>query len=72
MSVRKIFKIEGMSCSHCEHSVDMALKKPGIRKAEVSLKNESAKVEFDPGKITEADIKVIIEEAGYNVISITD
>ncbi len=34
MNIRKIFKIEGMTCHHCENTIEEALKKEGVVKVE--------------------------------------
>ena len=69
----KIFNIEGMTCSHCEHTIDNALKKePGIIKAATYLKEKSAIVEFNNAVISESRIKKLIESEGYKVTGITD
>jgi copper chaperone len=67
---RMIFRIEGMTCSHCERTIGRALKHPGIKKSSVSLADGKAYVEFDHGRITADSIKSLIENAGYKVSSV--
>ncbi len=64
--MNKEFKIEGMSCGHCVMAVEKELNKLGIKNKKVKI--GSAKIEFDPDKVSEEDIKNSITEAGYIVI----
>ncbi len=64
--MEKEFKIEGMSCSHCVIAVEKELNKLEIKKKRVEI--GSAKIEFDPDKVSEDDIKSSITESGYIVI----
>jgi len=52
MSTEKItLKIEGMTCGHCEKSVDRIIKEiDGVSECTVSVKNSSAEVTFDNSK----------------------
>lgn len=62
------FKVEitGMSCMHCVGHVKNALEDSG-KVTSMDVKIGSAVIE---GNITEAEIKDIIEEEGYDVIKI--
>ena len=66
--MKKIIKIEGMSCNHCVSHVNEALENiKDVNVLEVNLENKNALVE------TELDnniLKNAIEEEGYDVISI--
>ena len=65
--MKKILKIEGMSCSHCSARVESALNAIEGVKATVELKKKRAVVE------TEVDDAVLIkavEDAGYKVVSV--
>ena len=64
--MNKEFKIEGMSCSHCVMAVEKELNKLDIKNKKVEI--GSAKIEFDPDKVSEEDIKNSITESGYIVI----
>ena len=64
--MNKEFKIEGMSCSHCVMAVEKELNKLDIKNKKVEI--GSAKIEFDPDKVREEDIRNSITEAGYIVI----
>jgi len=59
-------KVGGMSCGGCVKSVTgvlMAL--DGVAKAEVSLEQKQAVVEFDATKVSRDQIKAVIEDAGF-------
>ena len=59
-------KVEGMSCGGCVKSVTNVLSAlPGVAKAEVSLENKSARVEFEAGCVTREDMKRVIVDAGF-------
>jgi len=60
------FKIEGMSCGHCVLAVEKSLNQLNLIKKKVKI--GSAKVKYDPDKVSELDIKSKIEEAGYKVV----
>ena len=65
-SMEKILKVEGMSCNHCVASVKKALEGiDGVREAEVSLEDKSARVELDKDLADEAIVKAV-EDAGYS------
>ncbi len=64
--MNKEFKIEGMSCGHCVMAVEKELNKLDIKNKKVEI--GSAKIEFDPDKVSEEDIKNSITESGYIVI----
>jgi len=64
--MNKEFKIEGMSCGHCVMAVEKELNKLKIKSMKVEI--GSAKIEFDPDKVSEEDIKNAITESGYIVI----
>ncbi len=64
--MEKEFKIEGMSCGHCVMAVEKELNKLEIKNKKVEI--GSAKIEFDPDKVSEEEINSSITEAGYIVI----
>lgn len=69
--VKKVLRIEGMSCGHCSARVQKALAKvPGVSKAEVDLAEARATVEGEG--FTEARLSAAVDEAGYKVSGITD
>ena len=64
--MKKIIMIDGMSCNHCVMSVEKNLSKLDLNKVKVEI--GSAEVEFDESKISENEIIIAIEEAGYQVV----
>jgi copper chaperone len=60
-------KVEGMSCGHCVHSVEGAVKKLGAT-GKVDLNAGTVTVEYDESKVTLDTIKEAIEDQGYDVV----
>ncbi|MDF2879169.1 MAG: copper ion binding protein [Clostridia bacterium] len=61
--------VEGMSCGHCVRHVKEALEElEGITQIDVDLESKTATIK---GFAEDKDIKDVIKEAGYEVISIT-
>ncbi len=59
-------KVDGMSCGGCVKSVTGVLTAlDGVAKAEVSLEQKQAVVEFDAGKVSRDQLKAVIEDAGF-------
>ena len=59
-------KVDGMSCGGCVKSVTGVLTAlDGVTKAEVSLEQKQAVVEFDAAKVTRDQLKAVIEDAGF-------
>lgn len=66
--MKKTINIEGMSCGHCVAHVKEALGELKDTKViEVSLENKHAVVDTD---ISDNEIISVIDEAGYEVVSI--
>ncbi|GIO32434.1 MULTISPECIES: copper ion binding protein [Paenibacillus] len=59
--------VQGMSCSHCVHAVEGAMKEIGA-KGKVDLADNKVTVDFDESKISLDQIKEAIEEQGYDVV----
>jgi Cu+-exporting ATPase len=58
--------ITGMHCASCAANTEKALKKlDGVSDANVNIASESAAVEFDPTKVSTADIEKAVTDAGY-------
>ncbi|MBX3649110.1 MAG: heavy-metal-associated domain-containing protein [Rhodocyclaceae bacterium] len=59
-------KVEGMSCGGCVKSVTNVLTAlPGVAKAEVSLEDKQARVEYEAGRVSIDDMKRVIVDAGF-------
>lgn len=67
--MKREFSIKGMSCNHCVMAVKNALSElQGVKAVDVDLENGIASV--DAENVTDEQIKVTIEEAGYEVVGI--
>ncbi len=61
-------EISGMTCGGCVRSVGNVLTAlDGVAKAEVSLEQRRAVVDYDPGKGGVEQLKRSVEEAGFEV-----
>lgn len=60
-------KIGGMSCGGCVKSISGVLTAlPGVAKAEVSLEQAQALVEFDSAQLQRGQLLQAIEDAGFD------
>lgn len=67
--MRKLLKIEGMSCGHCVMHVKSALEDiPGVKSAKVDLLERSAMV--DGENLSDQALRAAVADAGYKVVSI--
>jgi len=67
--IKKEFKVEGMSCSHCEKAVKNALNElSGVSNTEVDLNGKTVTVQYDIDVVAEKKLIEAIEEAGYDVV----
>ena len=68
-TVRKNFPVQGMGCAACVARVQNTIKGlGGVSECNVSLASNSARVDYDPGIITPADIRKAVQNAGYDLI----
>ena len=68
-TVRKNFPVQGMGCAACVARVQNTIKGlGGVSECNVSLASNSARVDYDPGIITPADIRKAVQDAGYDLI----
>ncbi len=65
--MKKVIKIDGMTCQHCVMAVKKELQKLDLISLEVKI--GEANIEYDENKTTEESINAAIEEAGYSVVS---
>ena len=68
--MKKIIEIKGMSCAHCQAAVEKALNGIDGVEAKVDLKKNQATVNLSK-EIADGTLKAAIEDAGYEVLSIT-
>jgi copper chaperone len=61
--------VNGMSCEHCAKSIKNGLlDKNGVAFVEVSLKENTVKIDYSDVVISVDEIRNVIEEIGYDVI----
>lgn len=65
--ITETLNISGMTCNHCVKSVEEAMKSLQVEKYEVKI--GSLYVEYDPAKVTNAQIVKTIEDNGYEIIN---
>jgi copper chaperone len=59
-------KVTGMSCGHCQKTVEQALKGVnGVYSAVVDLQDAEAEVDFDDDSVTTIQLVAAVEKAGY-------
>ena len=64
------FEIGGMHCAACANRNELALKRlPGVAKAAVNLALRSARVEFDPSRVSESTLHEAVVHNGFQVLS---
>lgn len=63
-----ILNVEGMTCSHCAHAVEQALKTiDGVQSASVNLEAKTVAIDYDSSVTNQDDLKRTITDAGYDV-----
>lgn len=69
--MKKIIRIEGMSCGHCQARVEKALNAINGVSARVDLKKKQALVEQEKD-IDDSVLREAVTEAGFEVVSISE
>jgi copper chaperone CopZ len=60
------FKVTGMTCGHCQQTVEKALKGvDGVYTAVVDLQEGEAEVDFNDDAVTTHQLVAAVEQAGY-------
>jgi copper chaperone len=60
-------KVQGMTCGGCVASVKRALQQiDGVENVEVSLGDAQARVQYDPARVNESQLRSAIEDAGFD------
>ena len=60
-------KVEGMTCGGCVASVKRALQQiDGVETVEVSLDQAQARVQYDPARVNESQLRSASEDAGFD------
>lgn len=63
-------KISGMHCATCAINIEESLAKLNdVTHAQVNFGTDTAHVEFDPSKVTLAELEKAVKDAGYDVIN---
>lgn len=66
---KKILPVLGMACAGCSANVERRLKAmDGMKSVAVSLPGRTAMVEYDESKVTPADMKNVVDAAGFELI----
>lgn len=66
---KKILPVLGMACAGCSANVERRLKAmDGMKSVAVSLPGRTAMVEYDESKVTPADMKKVVDVAGFELI----
>ena len=69
MIIKRILKVEGMTCQHCVETVsETVTKMEGVENVYVNLEQENVRVEYDESKTQLEDISVQIIKAGFEVV----
>jgi len=62
-------QVAGMTCASCvAHNEEALGSLPGVRKAVVNLATGKANVEYDPAKVTLADMRKAVADVGYEAV----
>jgi len=65
-------KVTGMTCGGCVKSVTNVLQAlPGVKRAEVSLENGEARVEYESGRVSTDDMQRAVVDAGFEAAQST-
>ncbi len=64
--IKKLFKISGMHCISCAMNIDGELEDTaGVKSSCTNYAKSQTEVEFDENKVSDKQIKNIIEKTGY-------
>jgi copper chaperone len=70
MMTEKTLRVPDMHCGHCKTAVEGELNKiSGVEYSKADVEKGTVEVFFDEGKVSTADLKGAIEEAGYTLAS---
>ena len=66
MTKTTVLKVEGMTCGHCEMSVQEALDElEGVRSARADRNTGDVEVTYEEGRVTDEQFRQAVGEAGY-------
>ncbi|MDI3326978.1 MAG: copper chaperone CopZ [Alicyclobacillaceae bacterium] len=64
-----VLQVKGMSCDHCVHAVESALKAlDGVEKVRVDLGKGEVEVSFDSSRVGREQFRKAVEDAGYELV----
>lgn len=62
----KTFKVEGMTCSGCERTVQKVIGNiEGVKNASANVATASVSVEYDPARVNTDQIRDAVSKVGY-------
>jgi copper chaperone CopZ len=65
--LRKVLAVKGMDCAACVPEIEHSLAGvPGVRATQVSLRNQTVTIEYDPAKVSVDRLVGAIKKAGYD------
>ncbi|NTW72133.1 MAG: cadmium-translocating P-type ATPase [Eubacteriaceae bacterium] len=66
---KKVYEIEGMSCTACASAIERNLAKlDGVEDVSVSYASEKMNIRFDENKLTENDLEKAVASTGYKLV----
>jgi Cu+-exporting ATPase len=66
-----VVKVGGMTCATCVQTIESALRRlEGVASASVNLGAEKAYIDYNPTLVTVADVRIAIEDAGYQYLGV--
>lgn len=66
--IKKTFRIPDMHCSACVMKLEgLEDDLPGVRLVQASYQKQSMVVEYDDGKVSEGEIRRVVERLGYTI-----
>ena len=66
--MRKVLKVEGMTCQHCVQTVsETGPKMTGVQTGDVNLAQRGVTIEFDESQTKLDEVSTQIVEAGFEV-----
>jgi len=66
--VKKIYKVKGMHCVSCAKMIELDLEDKNVS-AKCDFAKETLEVEYDDSKLKEEDVRNVVIEAGYSLLS---
>lgn len=65
----RIYSVPGISCDHCKHAIETEVSKvSGVAQVTVDVGSKTVRID---GKATDDVIRAAIDEAGYDVESVS-